>query len=298
MTLRRRLALMIAVGALLVAAGAQTRDEIDQVQKQLKEAQEKGDWAGVVQAATKAGSLLAAAIAAPKPESMTDEFWKNTQERLQAERVLAEYACLEASNKETDPAKRVKLLEQLTTAFDGGEYAKRALPALAGLYQQTGDAAKALETAKKALEVDPENEGLHIMLADSDLSHKQLASALEHARAAVKILDTKKKPEGPTDDAWAKYTKIVSGTAHSIAGQALMQQGKSEAAIPELKSASESLVGNQQALGQVLYNLAFAYAKLKRAADARAVLAKAVLIAGPFQQLSKDLLAQQTPKPK
>jgi tetratricopeptide (TPR) repeat protein len=298
MTVKRQLVVMIAIGVLVTAAGAQPQDELEQVQKQLKAAQEKSDWAGVLQAGTAAGALLAKAIAAPKSESMTDDFWKNTQERLRAERVQAEYACLDASNKETDPAKRIKLIEQFTAAFEGGEYAKRTLPALAGLYQQTGDSTKALATAKKALEVEPDNEGMHIMLADSDLSHKQLASALEHARAVVKILETKKKPDGYTDDAWTKYTKIIGGTAHSIVGQALMQQEKSEAAIPELKAASDLLTGNQQALGPVLYNLGFAYAKLRRAAEARAVLAKAVLIPGPFQQLSKDLLAAQTPRPK
>jgi tetratricopeptide (TPR) repeat protein len=295
MGLKRQLIVAIAIAVL---AAAQQQSEIDEAQKQIKAAQEKSDWAGVVQAATSAGSLLAKAIAAPKPESMSDEAWKNTQERLRAERVQAEYACLDASNKETDPAKRVKLLEQFTTAFEGGDYAKRSLPTLAGLYQQTGNTPKALAMAKAALEVDPNNEGLHLMLADSDLARKQLPSALEHARAAVKILETKKMPEGYTDDSLAKYTKIIGGSAHSIAGQALMQQEKSEAAIPELKSASELLAGNQQALGAVLYNLAFAYAKLRRAPEARAVLAKAVLIPGPFQQLSKDLLVAQTPKPK
>jgi tetratricopeptide (TPR) repeat protein len=289
---------MIAMGLLVTTAGAQTPDEIDEAQKQIKAAQDKSDWAGVVQSAATAASLITKALAATKPETTTDEFWKNAQERLRAQRVLAEYACLDASNKETDPAKRVKLIEQFTAAFEGGEYAKRTIPTLAGLYQQTGDTAKALATAKKALEIEPDNEGMHLMLADGDLAHKQLPSAIEHAQAAVKILETKKKPEGYTDDGWVKYTKLISGSAHSIAGQALMQQEKSAAAIPELKSASELLAGNQQALGAVLYNLAFAYAKLRRAPEARAVLAKAVLIPGPYQQLSKDLLVNQTPKPK
>lgn len=296
MTLRRQLAVLIMTGVLLGAASAQSPEQIEEAEKQLKDAQDKSDWAAVLQTGIALDSMIDKALAATKPETTTDEFWKNSQDRLKAEKAQAEYACLDATNKETDPAKRIKLLEQYIKAFDGREYAKRSLPTLAGLYQQTGDTANALTTAKKVLETDPDNEGMHIMLADNDLAKKQLPSAIEHAKAAVKILQTKTKPEGYTDDAWAKYVKIISGSGHAIAGQALMQQGKSEAAIPELKAASDQLAGNQQALGPVLYNLGFAYAKLARPADARAVLARGAQIPGPFQQLSKDLLAQQTPK--
>jgi len=279
-----------------LVCAAQSQTEAEEAQKQMKAAQEKGDWAAVVQHGANVGALLAKAIATPKPDEISDENWKATQERLKAERVQAEYACLDASNKETDPAKRVKLLEQFTTAFEGGDYAKRSLATLAGAYQQTGNTGKAVATAQKALEVDPVNEGLHLLIADNDLSGKRLPSAVDHAHAALKAVENKKKPEGYTDDAWSKYVKTIQGSSHSIAGMALMQQDKPEAAIADLKPAADQLAGNPQALGPVLYNLGFAYAKLKRTAEARVVLAKAVQIPGPVQQLSKDLLVKITPK--
>jgi tetratricopeptide (TPR) repeat protein len=269
------------------------QEDVDKAEQQMKAAQEKSDWAGVVQSAAALNAAIAKALATPRSESMTDEFYKNLQDRLKAQRVQAEYASLDAVNKETDPAKRVKMLEQFTTAFEGGDYAKRALPTLAGAYQQTGDNAKAVATAQRVLQTDPDNEGMHLMLADSDLAKNQLPSAVEHAQATLKILGSKKKPDGYRDDQWSAYTNTINGTAHWIAGRALVLQGKNEAAIPELKAASDLMTGPMS--GTALYNLGFAYAKLRRAADARLVLAKAAAIPGPDQKLAKDLLAAQTP---
>ncbi len=296
MALKRQLS-VLGIILVLVSPGWAQGDEVSQIEAQIKAAKDKSDWAGVVQAATAALPVLAKALTAPKPETSTDDFWKNVQDRLKAEKVQVEYAAFEATTKETDPAKRIKVIELFLAGFEGSAYGKGMRATLAGLYQQSGDTGKALAAAQKSLETEPDNEGLHLMLADNDLSKKQLASAIEHARAALKILETKKKPEGYTDEAWAKTAKIIGGSAHSIAGQGLLLQEKYEASVPELKSASTMLADNQGALGQILYNLGFAYAKLRRPADAREVLARAAGIPGPYQKLSKDLLVAQTPKP-
>ena len=277
----------------IVAAPAFCQEaDIDAAETLMKAAQEKSDWAGVMQNGIAEAGLIAKALTGEKPNTMTDAVWTNTLERWKAQRLQAEYACYNATTHETDPAKKVKLLEQFLAAFEGGAYAKPSLATLAGAYQQTGDKAKALATAKKVLEVEPDNEGMHLMLADNDFSAKQLPSAIEHARAAVKAVESKKKPEGYADDAWTAYTRRISGTAHSIAGQALMLQDKPEAAIADLKPAVEMLAGNNQLAAPAMYNLAFAYGKLKRIAEARAVLAKLLPIPGPYQQLAKDLAAK------
>jgi tetratricopeptide (TPR) repeat protein len=284
-----------SVLALLVAAGMPAfcqEAEIDAAEKQVKAAQEKSDWAAVVQNGVAEAGLIAKALTGEKPNNKTDAVWNNTLERWKAQRLQAEYACFDATTHETDPAKKVKLLEQFLAAFEGGDYAKRSLVTLAGAYQQTGDKTKALATAKRVLEVEPDNEAMHLMLADNDLNAKQLPSAIEHARAAIKAIESKKKPEGYADDAWSTYTKTISGTAHSIAGQALMLQDKPEAAIADLKPAVDMLAGNNQLAAPAMYNLAFAYGKLKRMVEARAVLAKLLPIPGPYQQLAKDLAAK------
>ena len=70
-----------------------------------------------------------------------------------------------------------------------------------------------------------------------------------------------------------------------------MKQDKTAAAIPELKSASALLKGQDEvAYATALYRLGYAYAKINKTTDAREVLGEAVKIEGPLQQPSKELL--------
>jgi predicted Zn-dependent protease len=72
-----------------------------------------------------------------------------------------------------------------------------------------------------------------------------------------------------------------------------MKQDKTAAAIPELKSASVLLKGqDDQQYAIVMYRLGFAYAKLNKVSEAREVLQEAVKISGPVQQPAQDLLAK------
>src|SRR5437763_969671 len=79
---------------------AQT-EEVDKAEEQMKAAQAKSDWPGVVQSAAAMNAAIVKALAIPKSESMTDEFYKGTQDRLKAQKIQAEYAGLDAVNKET-----------------------------------------------------------------------------------------------------------------------------------------------------------------------------------------------------
>jgi hypothetical protein len=72
-----------------------------------------------------------------------------------------------------------------------------------------------------------------------------------------------------------------------------MKQDKTAASVPELKSASELLKGQDDvAYTAALYRLGYAYAKLNKPAEAREVLIEVIQIPGPLQQPSKDLLAK------
>src|SRR6267154_1058202 len=98
----------IAVLTICLLAGLLTaqQEDVDKSEEQLKAAQAKSDWPGVVQSAAAMNAAIVKALAMPKSESMTDEFYKGTQDRLKAQKIQAEYAGLDAVNKETDPAKR------------------------------------------------------------------------------------------------------------------------------------------------------------------------------------------------
>ena len=72
-----------------------------------------------------------------------------------------------------------------------------------------------------------------------------------------------------------------------------MKQDKTAAAIPEFKSASALLKGqDEQQYARALYGLGFAYGKLNKLTEAREVLTEAVKIPGPLQAMSQDLLTK------
>jgi len=70
-----------------------------------------------------------------------------------------------------------------------------------------------------------------------------------------------------------------------------MKQDKTALAVPPLKTASTLLKGQDDgAYAAALYRLGYAYAKLNKVTEARAVLTEAANIPGPTQGPSKDLL--------
>lgn len=247
----------------------------------------KGDAAAAAEWGAKGGEQLAKDLAA-KPAGIDDAEWKRLQGKLTAERDYLEYQVFTAAQGEKDAARRAVAFERVGAAFPG-PYAKAALAQAATSYQQAGNAAKMTAAAEAALKADPENEAMHLLLGETDLDQKRLDSAVAHAQSVLKIFETKAKPQNVADADWTTYQNTYRGAAQSIVGRALMQQEKTAAAIPELKSASESLATNPQAVAPVLYNLAYGYAKLKRTAEARATLQKCLAISGPYQKLCQDL---------
>ncbi len=243
--------------------------------------QAKDDFGGAVQWGCTAGTLLGQEIAAAGETSR--------QEVLRAQRDRIEYETYTTALKETNAARRTRALEQVMTAFPGGRYARAIPGALATAYLQSGNPARAVSLAQKAVDVEPDNEAMHLLLAETFFSQNRLDAALTHARSAVRILAFHPRPESMSEGAWAAYVRKARGGAYSIAGRVLMQQEKTDAAIPELVSASQALEDNPQALAPVVYNLAYAYAKKGQWAFAKVMVDRAVQIPGPYQRLSQDL---------
>lgn len=268
----------------------------------MKAAQGKGDNAAVVQWGSAFGKAVGKFLAA-RPEGVDAEEWKRRQEPRRLEWEQAEYSTYAAAQQEPAGARRIKALEQYSAGFTGGKYAKDAMTALALAYQQAGNTARMLASAQKAVELDPENEAMNLLLGETYLQQNRFELALRHARTVQKILTSHPQPENMSKAEWAGYLRKLRGATHSVAGRALMQQEKTGAAIPELNSASELLADNPQALAPVLYNLAFGYAKMGYFKVAKTTVARALQIPGPFQGLARELdvkidraLAQQAPR--
>jgi tetratricopeptide (TPR) repeat protein len=127
-----------------------------------------------------------------------------------------------------------------------------ALLLLASHYGDSGNSAKAITYAQKALQVAKGD------APDADKSHRLAAGAAHNTIGWAYLKQDKTTPAIPELKAAASLTK----------GQ------------------------DDQQYARALYGLGFAYGKLNKLTEAREVLTEAVKIQGPMQSMSQDLLAK------
>ena len=192
---------------------------------------------------------------------------------------------------EKNPTVRMGYIERYTAAFPDSKFADQV--SQYALYTlgpgQLNDQARLIAFGEKSLASNPNNVPALLLLANAyveDTKSTSWAKAVTYAQKVVAL----SKGDAPGAE---RSQKLSAGVAHSTLGFAYMKQDKTAASVPELKSASELLKGQDDvAYATALYRLGYAYAKLNKAVEAREVLNKAIQIPGPLQQPSKDLLAK------
>jgi tetratricopeptide (TPR) repeat protein len=158
---------------------------------------------------------------------------------------------------------------------------------------QLNDSARLIAFGEKSLQSNPNSLPALLMLSNVYVEDAKPANVAKAATYAQRVI-TLAKAEAPDAD---KSRKLSAGVAHSTLGYAYMKQDKTAAAIPEFKSASALLKGQDDvAYATAMYRLGFAYAKLNRRAEAKEVLVQVVSIHGPLQQPAQELLEKvETP---
>jgi tetratricopeptide (TPR) repeat protein len=182
-------------------------------------------------------------------------------------------------------------IEGYTAAFPDSKYADQV--SQYAMYTlgpgQLNDQARLVAFGEKSLARNPDNVPALLLLANAyveDTKPTSWAKAVTYAQKVVML----SKGDAPGAE---RSRKLSAGVAHSTLGFAYMKQDKTAASVPELKSASELLKGQDDvAYTAALYRLGYAYAKLNKPAEAREVLIEVIQIPGPLQQPSKDLLAK------
>jgi tetratricopeptide (TPR) repeat protein len=193
----------------------------------------------------------------------------------------AEVEALKAMFSAPDPDSRIKAAENLMTKFADTDFKGLALSLEADAYRQKGDYEKMMIFGERALEADPKNYNVMIMLATSlaqrtrefDLDREEkLAKAEKYANRALAILKDAQKPNpGITDDQWEKAKKDFSAQAHEALGLAAMVRKKYDVAISEFKT-SVDIAATQEP--RTLVFLGNAYTLAGKPDDAIAVLDK------------------------
>jgi tetratricopeptide (TPR) repeat protein len=230
-----------------------------------------------------------------RPEGLSDQEFaaRVEQDKSSAKNSydFLEAAGFNAITDEKDPKARMAHIERYTTAFPdskfGDQVAQYAMYTLGP--GQLNDPTRLVAFGDKALAANPNSIPALILLSNFYVDDGKPGSVIKAASYAQKVIELA-KADAPDAD---KSRKLSAGVAHSTLGYALMKQEKTAAAVPQLKSATELLKGQDDtAYAAALYRLGYAYAKLNKINEARETLQEAVKIQGPIQQPAQELLTK------
>ena len=242
--------------------------------------------------AVRGGTAFNGIAKQPKPEGFSaEEFALKIQQDQDPFRPSYEYleaTGLNAMMAEQDAKRRMGYVERYLAAFPGSRFQEQVMQLALYTLGQMKDSARLASFAEKALAANPSNVSTLVVLADAFAEFPEAAATERAEGYARKALEASKTQTGLDE----VKLRMFSGMAHSALGYALMKQEKTLPAIAEFKTASAELKDHPEAYAAVLYRLGFAYAKTGKLPEAKAVLSEAITIQGPYQQLSRDLLAK------
>ena len=263
---------------------------LDILVSQASTAQQAKNNLKVMDYAARGGEVCNSIGKQPKPEGMSDDdFTRLVAEEKEAAANNCEFletSGFNAITSETDPKSRMTEIEKFTAAYPqtkfGDQVSNYAMYTLGP--GQLNDQARLVSFGEKALAANPNSLAALLLMANYYAESNSSAKAITYAQKALEVA----KADAPDAD---KSRKLSAGAAHNTIGWAYLKQDKSTAAVPELKTASTLLKGqDEQQYARALYGLGFAYGKLNKLTEAREVLTEAANISGPLQAMSKDLL--------
>jgi tetratricopeptide (TPR) repeat protein len=170
----------------------------------------------------------------------------------------AEYDMYSAVVKETDPKKKIALLNAWKDKYPATDYKLERLQLYLNAYQQAGDLHKLVDTLNQMLELNPKDTlamgaiMYYVMLPayEATPSPGTLDNAEKVANSALANLDN--KPANVTDEKWVQGRKQLEALAHQTLGWVAMNR-KDAAKAEEEFLKSLQIDPNQ---GQVDYWLA------------------------------------------
>jgi len=251
--------------------------------------------AKLIDYAVKGGEVCSSVAKQAKPEGMSDdEFAKKVNDdksNIQSSCDFLESSGFNVITSENDPKSRMADIEKFTAAFPDSKFQDQV--SSYAMYTlgpgQLNDPARLVAFGEKTLAANPNSLPALLLLGSyyvEDPKAGSMAKAITYSQKAIEVA----KPDAPDAD---KSRKLSAGVAHSTIGYAYLKQEKTQAAIPELKTATGLLKGQDESSYAVaMYRLGFAYAKLSKTTEAREVLTEAVKIQGPMQSMTQELLTK------
>jgi tetratricopeptide (TPR) repeat protein len=190
-------------------------------------------------------AALAAAQTAPAQAAPAQAKGPSPKSPAEAKAVMA----VQTAGQSNDADAMIKTANDLLTQFTDTDYKEWALKIEAKAYQTKGDAEHAQAFGQQALQLDPKDYSMALLLGEVIESHigdhdldrdDKLKDATKYFNDTLELLKTASKP-GPqvTDDQWAEAKKFTIAEAHNGLGVLAMVRKDWDTGIAEFKTAIE-----------------------------------------------------------
>jgi tetratricopeptide (TPR) repeat protein len=246
----------------------------------------------VMDYAAKGGEVCHSIAKQAKPEGMSDEdFARKVSEEKNASQNNCEFLETSGFNvitAETDPKSRMTEIEKFTAAYPdskfGDQVSNYAMYTLGP--GQLNDQTRLVAFGEKMLASNPNSMVALLLLATYYGDSGNSAKAISYAQKAIEVA----KPDAP--DADKSHKLSAGAAHNTIGWAYLKQEKTTAAIPELKAAAALVKGQDDQQYARALYGLGFAYGKLNKLTEAREVLTEAVKIQGPMQSMSQELLTK------
>jgi tetratricopeptide (TPR) repeat protein len=282
---------VLTLAAILIAAPAVgVANELDDSFAALQAAEAKKDAALVKKLAVATSELARGEAEMDEPaDASLKQTWKERTAWARDVDTRCEYA-LYAVSLQAEPAVAIDMLTTLETLnpksryLDEGGYSHYF-----AILGKTGDSAKVMPIAEKALKSLPNSADLLLVLLDNALAKSQSGQALTYGQRLVNAMSKAAKPEGVAQADWDSKRAQALGRGYWAVGMVNASSGRYFEVDKALRAALPYIRGNNAMAGPALFQLGLANFQLGVQTNNK----KRVLEAASFsEQASKMSFAQ------
>jgi tetratricopeptide (TPR) repeat protein len=268
-------------------------DDLETARLNWRMAESKGDAAQVKKWSAATEAIAERLVKAPMP-SDPDEM-KVAEDRLALARQFVRNTDHDDYVKALeikDPLKRVEALEEFLKKSPQNPYLDQIEIAEFIAYKESGDVDKTLAAAEKIMAHNENYDSAILFIAEVNFRRKKdTKRTLALATKFIERTATAAKPEGLTDDQWARTKAQNVGLAYFIVGGIHFQNSSWGPADRGLRAALPS-VGDEQLRAGILYQLGWANYQMQNALEAIKFYRQCAAIKSGFQdQASKAVLS-------
>jgi hypothetical protein len=243
--------------------------DVEMAHGALKAAEAKKDAEAIVKWSAATIDAAKKAEASKQPEDEDEvPLWKHRVDFAKQVQKYAEYSLYAASLQETDPAKKLLLMDTLSQRHPQSEYLPKLTEQYFVTYRQQGNTEKAVALAEKEAAGGTANEDMLLVATDHYFAKKDYDKVLTYSAKCVEVMKPKGPPQGVSAEDWEKKKNGTLGVALWMAGMSHAARSNFSQTDTVLREALPYLAGNDTLLSHATFQLGLANHKMGEKGDA------------------------------